>query len=55
MPFTVPLIRGERQVCRNVSHVSRVWVKQALVEQEMNREMNSNPKWPDHVMTITGT
>lgn len=51
MPFTVPLIRGERQVCRNVSHVSRVWVKQALVEQEMN----SNPEWPDHVMTITGT
>ena len=40
MPITTPLMRtstgwGLGQVCRKVSLVSGVWVKQALVEQRM--------------------
>ena len=39
---------GQRQVCRKASHVSRVEVKQALVEQGIYREQeNSHPGWPD--------
>ena len=53
MPLTAPLIRtitswGLEQVGRNVSQVRRVYVEQALVQQEMYREQdNSHLGWPD--------
>ena len=40
---------GLGQVCRKVSHVHKMWVKQALVGQGMYREQeNSHLEWPDH-------
>ena len=54
MLLTVPLIRtitnwGLEQVCREVSPVGRLWMKQALVGQEMYREQdNSHLERPDH-------
>ena len=42
---------GQGQVCRKVRHVSRVLVKQALVQQEMYREQeNSHLECPDHTV-----
>ena len=58
MLLTVPLIRtitnwGLEQVCREVSPVGRLWMKQALVGQEMYREQdNSHLEWPGHISSI---
>ena len=46
---------GLGQVGRKVSHVSRVQVKQALVEQGMYREQeNSHLEWPDQARSFLG-
>ena len=53
-PLTAPLERivtswGLGQVCRKVSHVSEMQVKQGQVEQGMQREQeDSHLGWPDH-------
>ena len=42
---------GLEQVCRKVSPVSWVWVKQALVRQGMDREQeNRHLWWPDNIL-----
>ena len=58
MLLTVPLIRtitnwGLEQVCREVSPERGVWMKQALVGQEMYREQdNSRLEWPGSISSI---
>ena len=58
--LTAPLIRtisswGLEQVCRKFNYVSRVWVKQAVVEQGVYREQeNSCLEWPGHTCTNKG-
>ena len=48
-PEQISITWGLVQVCRKVSHVRTVWVKQTLVELGTYRKQgNTYLEWPDH-------